>query len=929
MEYDYSNSALDIDENLWYFNHFCLKTYRLGGDKRNQDFEKTSRVLRLLLRGIVDSGNFSDEEVTAIKFVILTGLNTETVEQQIEETTIDGGTKQGVANELDETVGIVGGTNLHGSVENQEETADSFLEHMKVLLDDERPDEEYDEAVEEILSLSDNLEEIALGTLSTVFCLLQPMRYPIVNGPPKKAFELCFNLDIDVSPSEYLNVLPLFDTVRSEFGFDEHYGELDYFSQWVNEDTDIEKYIQKNNIESRDVWQIGTGDPKKDLPSKLWPVWREEGICSIGWDIGDLDDYYSADEDKIEQELRSRYFEEDDEIGETKRYFDRFYREIDAGDIIVAKDGYEILGIGVVQKGGYHYCGDYLSKKIGEETAHAYVHPVEWIVIPEEADTQTYNWNKSLGQGTLMRTDNFEAIRLKLATENEELIDSLMDIEESVSNPTEGSLPSECTGKPPETEYFILKTGSDEYEDKPEAQYHFRGGIPEYRQMLEADHIKFVYLEDGLVYAKGSIDNIRAEEEEDKEDTQYFADVSEFESIEPINFDAVRDRLAKNVPPEQGIAKIPEDDYRLLLSQSSGTNLSELIDPPEFSLDGKPEGLYFEDWDDIKNQIEASLNSGKNIILNGPPGTGKTKIAKWVCEQVSSDPEDGGYDEVDGYEFTTATADWTAFDTIGGYVPSTEDEEKELEFEPRIFLNRFRDEDGAKNEWLLIDEINRSDIDKAFGQLFSVLSEDSVTLPYERDDTVEVVWTDDEETVERVENNPDKFPVTESWRLMATMNTHDKASLYEMSYAFMRRFNFIHVGVPEPEESLLEPNPDDGENFSTEWIEEGIKEDIVEQNYEDVTEIWKKVNKEKEIGPSIIRDILSYLDSYPDEENGAALTNAVVSLVFPQMEGMRKDKQVRMIDSLRDVESIEQERLTSRAEDIFRRNFSDDDQDTA
>jgi 5-methylcytosine-specific restriction protein B len=35
------------------------------------------------------------------------------------------------------------------------------------------------------------------------------------------------------------------------------------------------------------------------------------------------------------------------------------------------------------------------------------------------------------------------------------------------------------------------------------------------------------------------------------------------------------------------------------------------------------------------------------------------------------------------------------------------------------------------------------------------------------------------------------------WRLIATMNTFDKASLFQLSYAFMRRFAFIEVPIPE------------------------------------------------------------------------------------------------------------------------------------
>nr|WP_303648658.1 AAA family ATPase [Haloarchaeobius litoreus] len=317
-----------------------------------------------------------------------------------------------------------------------------------------------------------------------------------------------------------------------------------------------------------------------------------------------------------------------------------------------------------------------------------------------------------------------------------------------------------------------------------------------------------------------------------------------------------------------------------------------------------PDGLYFDDETRLTREIEAALNAGKHIIFTGPPGTGKTKLATHVAKLAT------GYDAVDDYRFTTATADWTAFDTIGGYVPNRDKHGQELLFEPRLFLQCFRDATGVKNEWLVIDELNRADIDKAMGQLFSVLSGDSTELPYERDDAIEVeslAADTDDDVLEAIVSSPDTFPVTPAWRLLATMNTYDKASLYELSYAFMRRFAFIHVGVPNLEDTdselrtqLLAPPDDDDENYASAWVEQSpALESPLSEWSEELTEIWYRVNEERAIGPAIVHDMVRYIANYdgraqPEE----ALTSAIVTHVYPQLEGLRQEKQRKIIEGI-------------------------------
>lgn len=177
----------------------------------------------------------------------------------------------------------------------------------------------------------------------------------------------------------------------------------------------------------------------------------------------------------------------------------------------------------------------------------------------------------------------------------------------------------------------------------------------------------------------------------------------------------------------------------------------------------------------IKNILDL-LKSKKNIVLQGPPGVGKTFVSKRFAYALM------GAKEKERVELIQFHQSYAYEDFVQGYRPS----DAGFDLKNGIF-HQFCAKAALDPESpyvFIIDEINRGNLSKIFGELMMLIEADkrgpdwSVPLTYSKD-------------------LGEKFFVPENLYIIGLMNTADR-SLALVDYALRRRFAFINL-VPELE----------------------------------------------------------------------------------------------------------------------------------
>lgn len=297
--------------------------------------------------------------------------------------------------------------------------------------------------------------------------------------------------------------------------------------------------------------------------------------------------------------------------------------------------------------------------------------------------------------------------------------------------------------------------------------------------------------------------------EKTSNETLYFEKVEGFEN--PIDYSSV-----KSMPELQGMEylsnpngslfKLSDGEFSFLLDMIRDANPKHQVEIETYTIEDFLSEVYItkEQYLALRDLLKKKLN----VILQGAPGVGKTFIAKRLAYAIMEQKDETRI------EFIQFHQNYSYEDFIMGYKPMGEG----FELVNGIFYKFCMKaaNNPEKPYFFIIDEINRGNMSKIFGELLMLIEKDyrdkKATLAY----------------------NGISFSVPKNIYLIGMMNTADR-SLAMIDYALRRRFSFYEMSPGFESEGFVK-------------YQKSLDNEIFDDLVSKVIELNQEITKDKSLG---------------------------------------------------------------------------------
>lgn len=493
---------------------------------------------------------------------------------------------------------------------------------------------------------------------------------------------------------------------------------------------------KKNDSNAIAYWIYAPGEQ-----AVFWDEYYQEGIMGLGWNkIGDLTEYRKQQD--LIAPLKQYYGAETSQKNSADMLYSFAY-EMKPGDIVFAKKGRSmIVGRGVVTS-------DYYYDNSHEPQPH--LRKVNW--------THKGEW----------KTDSMLAMKtLTNITRYTDDVSQLNKLIEGKNSP----VPVESTNK----QYWWLVgnpkiwslSGMKVGEEQQYTLYNENGNKRKvFQNFLDAKAGDIV-----IGYEARPTQKVVCLLEISKANDGKEIGFKKTESLlEPIPFSTLKVTPGlegmEYMKNQQGsFFKVTADEYDIIMEMVRGDNPIPKQEKKEKYTKSDFLNEVFVSYLDYE-RLESLLLRKKNLILQGAPGVGKTFAAKRLAYAIMGEKDDNRVMQVQFHQ------NYSYEDFVMGYKPN---EEGGFELKNGVFY-RFCKRAAADSEhkyFFIIDEINRGNLSKIFGELLMLIENDY------RDKPIQLAYKDE------------MFAVPSNLYIIGMMNTADR-SLAMIDYALRRRFSFFEM----------------------------------------------------------------------------------------------------------------------------------------